>query len=186
MTLFLIGDGEHARVVAEAVAVTAALGRDAEAGIAGLRASHPDAAFHLALGDNRAREATAARHAGLPWRTIIHPTAWVSPSATLGQGVFVGAQAVVQAGAVIGDHVIINTAAVVEHDCRLAACCHLAPGAVLGGGVMLGAGCLIGLRACVRDHRRIGAHATVGMGAVVVDHVAADITVLGVPARVRA
>lgn len=185
MTLILIGDGEHARVVAEAASVLLCLGRDQEDDIPALRLRHADAVFHLALGDNRLRLAAAVRHAALPWHNVVHPRAWISPSARLGRGVFVGANAVIQAGAVIGDHAIINTAAVVEHDCRLGTACHLAPGAVLGGGVEVGEGCLIGLGARVRDHCTIGAHATVGMGAVVVGAVQAGTVVLGVPARVR-
>lgn len=185
MTLILIGDGEHARVVAEAATVLTSLTREQEASIPTLRRRHADAVFHLALGDNRLRLAAASRHAALPWQNVVHPRAWISPSARLGRGVFVGANAVIQAGAVIGDHAIINTAVVVEHDCRIGSGAHLGPGVVLGGGVEIGEGCLVGLGARVRDHCAIGAHATVGMGSVVVGAVQAGTVVLGVPARVR-
>jgi acetyltransferase EpsM len=185
MSLFLFGQGEHARVVAEAAAVRACLNRDDEADLPALRERHPNAGFHLAIGDNLVRRAAAERLSSLPWCSVIHPRAWVSPSAHLGHGVFIGAQAVIQAGAIIGDHVIINSAVVVEHDCRIASYCHLCPGAILGGGVEVGEGCLVGLGARIRDHHRIGAQATVGMGAVVVADVAPGRTVLGVPARER-
>lgn len=185
MQVILLGDGEHARVVAGAAEVIARLEAADEAGIPQLRRLHPEAGFLLAIGDLDLRRRLAAKHAGLPWATVIHPRAWVAPEARLLGGVFVGAMAVIQPGAAIGMHAIINTSAVVEHDCRLDEGVHLAPGAILGGGVSVGAWSLIGLGARVRDHRHVGADATVGMGAAVAEDVADGTTVMGVPARIR-
>jgi acetyltransferase-like isoleucine patch superfamily enzyme len=47
----------------------------------------------------------------------------------------------------------------------------------------VGDGCYLGIGSVIRDHVRIGDHAIVGMGAVVVADVASGQTVLGVPAR---
>jgi acetyltransferase EpsM len=130
------------------------------------------------------RAATVERFgSGADWATIVHASAWVSPSATLGPGTFVGAAAVVQAGAVAGRHVIINTGAIVEHDVVLEDFCHVAPGAAIGGGTRVGTGVFLGLGARLRDHITVGDGATIGMGAVVVDDVAAGRAVVGVPAH---
>jgi serine acetyltransferase len=59
----------------------------------------------------------------------------------------------------------------------------LAPGAVVGGGASIGALTFVGLRAGVRDHVRVGARVTIGMGAAVVHDLADDVTAVGVPAR---
>jgi acetyltransferase EpsM len=107
------------------------------------------------------------------WATVVHSSAWVSPTAG----------AMVQTGARIGAHCVINTGAIVEHDAVLGEHAQLAPGATLGGAVRIGALAYIGLGAVVRDHTSIGAGATVGMGAVVVREVAAGARVMGVPAR---
>jgi len=119
------------------------------------------------------------------WGTVVHPTAWVSPTAALGVGVVVLAGAVVNTGAVLDDHAIVNSGVVVEHDARVGAHAHVAPGATVGGGATIGAGAFVGLGAAVRDHVRVGDGATVGMGAAVVDDVADDALVVGVPARPR-
>jgi acetyltransferase EpsM len=117
------------------------------------------------------------------WATVVHPSAWVSPTATVGEGTVIMAGAVVQSGARLGSHCVINTGAIVEHDAVLGEHAQLAPGATLGGAVRIGPLAYIGLGAVVRDHTSVGAGATVGMGAVVVHDVAAGARVMGVPAR---
>lgn len=201
MRVLLLGAGEHAAVVAEtavllghevlgAVAPAGAAARVAVLGDDAALAARPawaaDSSWHLAVGELPLRRRLAERWAAHDaWATLVHPTAWVSPSARLGRGVFVGPQALVHAHAVIGDHAIINSAAVVEHDVVVGTGCHLAPGAVVGGGARLGAWAFIGLGARVRDHITVGAGAVVGMGAAVLREVPPRSTVLGVPARER-
>ncbi|SEJ29250.1 transferase hexapeptide (six repeat-containing protein) [Myroides marinus] len=48
--------------------------------------------------------------------TVIHPTAYVAPSAEIGEGTVVLANAVIQADAKIGKHCIINANVTVDHD----------------------------------------------------------------------
>jgi sugar O-acyltransferase (sialic acid O-acetyltransferase NeuD family) len=212
--LIVLGGGEHARVVIEAartqgdrwavqgyVAPDAAdggvdvpwLGDDATL-VARLDDLAPSDRPWLVLGFGggetaaslAARSATAERFGpDARWATVVHATAWISPTATLREGAVVLAQAVVNAGADVGRHAIVNSAAVVEHDVRVGHGSHLAPGAVIGGGTSIGENAFIGLGARVRDHLEIGAGAVVGMGAVVVESIAPGTIVVGVPARRR-
>jgi len=117
--------------------------------------------------------------------TIVHPTAWLSPSAKIGRGVCIGAHAVVNARAQVADGAIINSAAVVEHDCQIGEHAHVGPNAALGGDVVVGGFTLIGVGASVRPAVKIGERCVVGAGAVVVADVAAGRTVVGVPAKIR-
>jgi acetyltransferase EpsM len=130
-----------------------------------------------------ARAGVAERFGGAArWATVVHAAAWVSPSASLAEGVVVLANAVVNTGATVGRHVIVNSAAVIEHDVRIGDGSHVAPGAVIGGGATIGEHAFVGLGARVRDHIEVGAGAVVGMGAVVVASVAPGAIVVGVPA----
>ena len=129
------------------------------------------------------RRAVERQGPGATWATIVHPAAWVSPSAELGSGAVVLAGAVVNTGASVGAHAIVNSGAIVEHDVRVGSHAHIAPGAVVGGGAMIGDDAFIGLNASVRDHVTVGPGATVGMGAVVVADVPGGTLVMGVPAR---
>jgi sugar O-acyltransferase (sialic acid O-acetyltransferase NeuD family) len=204
--LILIGGGGHALVVAEAALLLGLPLRgflDDDPGAA-LSAGNPVAtplgplseslrvvssASHgtgwiLALGDLALRRrmlAELASHTAAAV-TIIHPTAFVSPSARLGRGVYVGPHAVVHTRARIADHAIINSAAVIEHDCSIGENTHIAPAAALGGNCRVGVDTLIGLGARVVPGLEIGARCTVGAGAVVIRAVAEGSTVYGVPA----
>ncbi len=116
---------------------------------------------------------------------VIHPSAVVSPSAALGEGVLIGPGVIVNADARIESHAIVNSGAIVEHDCRVGENAHVAPGCVLGGGVVVGEDTLVGLGARVLPGVVIGRGCVVGAGAVVVGGVGDGETVVGVPGKVR-
>ncbi|HYP86213.1 acetyltransferase [Variovorax sp.] len=130
----------------------------------------------------RVRKQEDLRQAGAKLVSVVHPRAWVSPSATLGAGSVVMPGAVINADAVLGLACIVNTGASVDHDCRLAEGVHISPGAHLCGGVSVGACSWVGVGAAVRQGIRIGAGVTVGAGAVVVKDVPDGLTVVGCPA----
>ncbi len=140
----------------------------------------------VAIGDSRTRRHCAAllREHGIELVNAIHPTAFVSNTAILGQGIVIAAQAAISTDSRVDDLAIINTSAVVDHECRVGHAAHICPGAHLAGRVSVSPGAFIGLGANVIQCLRIGEEATVGAGAVVLEDVAAFSTVAGVPARV--
>jgi sugar O-acyltransferase (sialic acid O-acetyltransferase NeuD family) len=139
----------------------------------------------VAIGDPEARAAVAARveAVGLGFVAIVHPTAFLAHGVTVGAGAMILPMAVVHTNASVGRHAIVNTGAIVEHGCRIGDFAHVAPGACLAGNVSVGHGSHIGIGASVAPGIRIGDHAVVGAGAAVLDDVAADVVVGGVPAR---
>lgn len=120
---------------------------------------------------------------GLGLRSVVHPSAVVSPTARIGRGVFIGPGAIVNARATVLDHAIINTGAIVEHECMIGFNTHVAPGATLAGRVRVGSHTLVGLGARVLPSLSIGDRCTVGAGSVVVRSVLDGQTVVGVPAH---
>lgn len=121
--------------------------------------------------------------AGYELPVLIHPTAWVSPSAQIGSASVVFAQAAVQAQAVIGRGAILNTGCCVDHDAQLSDGVHICPGARLAGAVQVGACSWIGIGASVIQQVRIGSDVTVGAGAAVVRDLPDGATAVGVPAQ---
>ena len=139
----------------------------------------------VAIGNNtiRHKKLSILLAAEAPVVSVIHPSAILSPHSSLGIGSVVFAGAVVNAGAVLGAGAIVNTNAVIEHDCVLGISCHISPGGILAGGVRLGDRVWVGANASVRQLVSVGDNSVVGMGAVVTRDVAANITVVGNPAR---
>ncbi len=145
------------------------------------------AKLFVAIGDNRLREKLGrkAREQGFALVNAIHPSAVISPTARIGEGVAVMAGVAINADSVIGDLAIINTGAVVDHDCRLGAACHLGPASALAGGVIVGERSFLGVGARVIPGVSIGADAIVGAGGVVVRDLPDGVLAVGVPAKIK-
>ncbi len=120
----------------------------------------------VAIGENRLRRALAERLCaeGEHLATVIHPSASVAPSATIGAGSMLSAGAVLLPRAVIGRGVILNTKASADHDSVVGDFAHVAPGATVGANVHLGEETLIGIGASVVSGMTVGARSVIGAG----------------------
>jgi sugar O-acyltransferase (sialic acid O-acetyltransferase NeuD family) len=139
--------------------------------------------FIIAIGDNYLRKKIASRYP-LNYGSAVHPSAVISPRATIREGSVVMGKAVINSGTVAGRHVILNTSSIIEHDCRLGDFVHISPGACLNGNVMVGEGTHVGSGAVVIPNISIGKWATIGAGAVIIDNVPDHSTVVGNPGRI--
>jgi sugar O-acyltransferase (sialic acid O-acetyltransferase NeuD family) len=105
--------------------------------------------------------------AGFACPAVVHPSAWVEPSANLAAGVQVFPHAYVGSEAQLGYGVIVNSGAVVSHDCRVGDYANISPGAILAGEVQVGPAALVGMGATINLKASIGAGARIGNGATV-------------------
>ena len=64
---------------------------------------------------------------------LIHPEAYVSPSATIGEGTVIFPKAVVHTGATIGKECILSIGSLIDYDCVLEDGVHLDCGATIKG-----------------------------------------------------
>lgn len=121
------------------------------------------------IGDINSRVEVFARlaRAGFTCPAVIHPTAFVEPSAKLSPGVQVLPHAYVGSEATLGFGVIANTGATVSHDCVLGNYANVAPGAMLAGAVEIGERTLIGMGATINLNVKVGVGARIGNGATV-------------------
>lgn len=136
-------------------------------------------------GTDRIKIQNIFRAAGLKLDPLIHPTAFVCNTATLGEGSQVLAQAVVAADSKLGDACIINHKASVDHECILGDGVHLAPGATVCGCVTVSDNVMIGAGSVVLPRLKIGPDSIIGAGAVVTKDVPARSVIVGNPGRPR-
>ncbi|MEM8767125.1 MAG: hypothetical protein AAGE43_06760 [Pseudomonadota bacterium] len=114
---------------------------------------------------------------------LVHPTAFVSPSANLGGNVIVGAQSIVGMRARVGLGVLQNALSSIEHDDVIGDFSFLGTGAILCGHVTTGESVFIGGGATVKPRTTVGARTTLGTGAVLIKDALPDSTYIGNPAR---
>jgi len=136
-----------------------------------------------AIGVNSLRAAHMAFLGDYLAPPLKHPSATVSPSASLGRGTVVLAGAIINANAVIGPGCIINSGATIEHDCVIGSAVHVSPGAVLCGGVNIEAECWIGAGSTIIQGVHVRTRTIVGAGAVILRNLPAGVTAIGVPGR---
>ncbi len=105
--------------------------------------------------------------AGFSFPTLVHPTAFVEPSAQLSPGVQVFAHAYVGSDARLGMGVIVNTGAIVSHDCQIGDYANISPGAMLAGEVKVGEATLVGMGVTINLQVNIGSWARIGNSATV-------------------
>lgn len=145
----------------------------------------PDDVFVIGVGDVDLRRLLAERWKarGVPFLRLVHPTALVSPSATIGEGVVICPYATVTSDATIGDFALVNMYASVAHDAVVGRHCILAPYATLNGGAILEENVFLATRATVAPSRRVGATSRVAANSAVLKDVPPRSLVVGVPGR---
>lgn len=137
----------------------------------------------VSIGDNAIRKKVVKKLTS-KFGNAIHPTAIISPKATIDEGTVVMHGAIVQSDVKIGKHCIINTGASIDHECIVGDFSHISPHATLCGNVSVGEGTWIGAGAVVIPGIKIGAWSVIGAGAVVIRDVEPKTVVAGVPAKV--
>jgi len=148
-------------------------------------ADHQQVQVVMGNGHPRHRQSAAERieNLGGTWATVVHPGAFVSPSASIGEGCVIFAGAVVSGNSHLGRLVQVNFNAVVHHDDQVGDLATLMGNVALGGNVRLGEGTFVGMGAQVRQGISIGEWTLVGCGASVVRDLPAYCVAAGVPAR---
>lgn len=116
--------------------------------------------------------------------TVVHPSSFLSRSATLGHGIAILPNVTIASNARIGNHVTILPGTVVNHDAKLGPYCCIASGVCVSGAVEIGSSCYLGSNCAIMEGVSIGEGSMVGMGTIVRRDVPPGTVVVGNPARV--
>ena len=107
------------------------------------------------------------RQAGFSFPTVIHPRAFIEPTAMVADGCQIFYNAYVGSEVKIGFGCIINTGAIVSHDCELGDYVNISPGAILAGAVTVQERSLVGMGVTINLNATIGKGSRIGNSAVV-------------------
>ncbi len=198
MKIAIIGAGGHAKVVAD---VARSAGYEVECFVSDDKKEHcglPVIRFDefvagplgyavIGIGSNidRARVYKLLKQNNIECPAVMHKSAVISKSATIGEATVIMPGVVVNAYATIGVGCILNSGAIIEHDCTIGDFAHISPNAALAGGVTVGEMTHIGIGASVIQLIKIGKECIIGAGAAVISDIPDATTAVGVPAKVK-
>ncbi len=115
--------------------------------------------------------------------TLIHPSASISKTATLGVGSVIFQNVVISSNAKIGNHVVILPNSVISHDDEIGDYACIASGVCISGLVKVGKLCYLGTGSLVKEGVSIGDKSLVGMGSVVLNDIEKSSVYAGNPAK---
>lgn len=145
--------------------------------------AHADDRLLIALGDVRHRKAMAQRLSGSRFATLVHPSANVASTASVGEGSLICPFALVGPDAQLGKHVLLNFYSSAAHDAKIGDYSVLCPYATVNGHAQLDDEVFLGTHATVAPGRRVGSDSKVNANSVVMRDVAKGSYVVGVPGR---
>lgn len=146
-----------------------------------------DYMYTISIGNNTIREEVfESIKSVIPvelFATLIHPSAVISSSSTVGFGSILMANSFVGPESNIGKFTFINTGAQLDHHNQVGDFVHVAPKVVTGGGVSIGSRSFIGMSASISDHCTVGDSSIVSAMSFVSTNVSKNSKVFGIPAR---
>lgn len=148
--------------------------------------SPEDTRFVITIGEPKFRREAFERmeEAGYQGARLVHPSAYISPDAEVGEGAVIGPGVFIGSLARIGKDFYAAKGAAIGHDAIIMNHTRVGVGAFVGGHVMIGENAFIGSGAMLKDRIHIGDYSVVAIGSAVFDDVADNTTVMGNPARI--
>lgn len=119
----------------------------------------------------------------IPFYSIIAPSVYINPSATVEDGAFIMPGVVVDQRSKIGKGSVINCNTTISHDSEVGAFSFLAPGVQLSGFVKVGSRTFIGTGSVTVDHVIIGDDIKIGAGTTVTESLTEVGTYIGSPSK---
>lgn len=103
----------------------------------------------------------------VPFANIIMPTSEVSPTAKLGEGIYVGPHTTIATNTVVDNNVFVHGHCLLGHDCHIHSHSYFSGRDYMAGFCDIGERVFVGLSVCVADHINITNDVWVGIGSIV-------------------
>lgn len=122
---------------------------------------------------------------GLRFGQVIHPSAYIAPTAEIGQGVIICPFAFVGPFATVEDNVAVNVQAAIGHDSVLQHSCVISPNAAVNGFARCGVASFVGAGAVIYPGVSLGDYSKLSAGSVLARSVGDGYLMHGNPATGR-
>jgi len=146
--------------------------------------THIPIAFGIGNNSIRKKLYKKVKSYGFKIVTLIHNSATISKSVTIGRGTVVMAGVVINPNSKIGKGVILNSSCVIEHENIIEDFVHISPQVALAGEVKVEKNTHIGIGSSVIQGITIGKNSIVGAGSVVIRDINSKSIAYGNPCRV--
>jgi sugar O-acyltransferase (sialic acid O-acetyltransferase NeuD family) len=145
-----------------------------------------DAKIVIATGEpeHKVKLFNQVKKIGYNLANVIHPTAYISPDAKMGEGIIVQMGSMISVDAIIGNNVTLEQYVVVAHDAVIEDHVQISAFVMVAGHCKIGEATYIGIAVPIRDNIIVGKNSIVSMGAVVQRDIPDNVIVMGNPARV--
>ena len=120
---------------------------------------------------------------GYRFANLIHPSAIISASASIGNGLIIKPHALISCDAVVGNNVSLEENGIIGHGSVVEDHCQISANVVVAGGCHIGRATYIGLSVPIKQGVTIGANSVIGMGSVVLRDIPDNVIAMGNPAR---
>ena len=149
-------------------------------------APKPSDVFILGIGipESRRNVAQELISRGAEFGTLVHPTAIVAPTASIGAGSILCPYAIVSDGARVGRLALLNYHSSLGHDASAGDYAVLSPYATLGGGASVGADVFMGMHSSVGPGNCVGAKSKVSANSCALSDAPPSSLIFGSPGRI--
>tara|TARA_R110000823_G_scaffold91159_27_gene201014 strand:+ start:583 stop:1212 length:630 start_codon:yes stop_codon:yes gene_type:complete len=144
-----------------------------------------DDVFFCAIGAvlNRKKVVENILKKGGTFINLIHPTAIISPSVTLGIGIAIKSYCVISSDVTIGDFTFLQSSVIMGHDVKTGKFCQVNSFSFFAGYAQISDCVTVNAGAKLIQNVKVEEEAVVGVGSVVLSKVKKGTTVFGSPAK---
>ncbi|SOE76585.1 sugar O-acyltransferase, sialic acid O-acetyltransferase NeuD family [Fibrobacter sp. UWT3] len=144
----------------------------------------PDDVFFVAMGDSQWRKHYVGiiEKKGGSFISIIGCTAYVNPTATVGEGSFIASNSLISDNVVVGKHVVVHVFSDIGHDAKIGDFATIESYCFMGGYSELGSESIMHVRSTLIRHKKIGNNVDVGSNSLVTRNIKDGLHVFGIPA----
>lgn len=143
--------------------------------------------FLVAMGDpgQKRKFVQKIREKNGEFHSLIHLSAQIAPSATLGEGLFISQNAIIGPNSNIGNFVNVNVFCSCGHDCSIGAFSTLSPFVAVSGSAVIGEATFVGSNVTIAPKVTVGTNCKISAGSFVLRNVKDNSLASGNPARYK-